>query len=180
MQNKNAVYAVMNKPAGYITTASDELNRETVYDLLPLEFKRQWIFPVGRLDKDSEGLLLFTSDSAFSTRITDPASHIEKIYRVQLDHLPARQKIDEICRGVELKGDGKTLPCRIERERGRWFLVYLREGRNRQIRRMFWHIRCRVKKLIRIRIGALECPDLKPGETRVLAPEEIRLLLKKG
>ena len=173
-----AIYAVMNKPRDYVTTASDDLNRQTVYDLLPPDLRQQWVFPVGRLDKDSEGLLLFTNDSDFSTKLTDPAFHVPKVYRVQLDHLPAREKIDELCGGVVLAGEPKTLPCTIVREQGRWFLVTLREGRNRQIRRMFWHIHCRVKRLIRVNIGGLECPDLKPGETRMLKPEEFLLLWK--
>lgn len=172
-------YFRMHKPAGYVTTRSDELGRETVYDLLPPEARSAWIFPVGRLDRDSEGLLLLTDDGAWSDRLTDPAFHVAKRYRVKLDGRPREEELDVFRAGVILK-DRKSLPAEVEPEGGSWYLVTLREGRNRQIRRMFHGLGYKVKRLIRISIGPLELGDLAPGEVKPLEKEWVDALASAG
>lgn len=172
-------YFRMHKPAGYVTTRSDELGRETVYDLLPPEARTAWIFPVGRLDRDSEGLLLLTDDGAWSDRLTDPAFHVAKRYRVKLDGRPREDELDIFRAGVILK-DRKSLPAEVEPEGGSWYLVTLREGRNRQIRRMFHGLGYKVKRLIRISIGPLELGDLAPGEVKPLEKKWVEALASAG
>lgn len=172
---RDLVYLAMHKPAGYVTTRSDELGRKTVYDLLPEARRGAWLFPVGRLDKDSEGLLLMTDDGEWSDRLTDPESHVDKIYRVKLDGKPLPAELDRFRGGMVLDGS-RTLPAGAEEEGGGWYKVTLREGRNRQIRRMFHALGYKVKRLVRISIGTLELGDLGPGECRELSPETARAL----
>ncbi len=155
------------KPRGYVTTRSDERGRPTVYDLLPPEHRDRWLFPVGRLDLDSEGLLLFTDDGALSDALTDPAGHVRKTYVVTTDRAPTAADLDTLRAGVVLDGE-RTLPCRIEATGPREFRVVLTEGRNRQIRRMFRAVRCRVKRLVRVAIGDFAPEGMVPGEVRVL------------
>ena len=160
---RDRVYLRMHKPAGYVTTRSDELGRKTVYDLLPEDLRGGWVFPVGRLDKDSEGLLLLTDDGAWADRLTDPAGHVDKEYRVKLDRKPLAADLETLRQGG-LKIAGRlTLPAGIETESGAWCRVRLREGLNRQIRRMFHARGYTVKRLIRVAIGPLALGDLEPG-----------------
>lgn len=169
------IYLCLNKPVGYVTTRSDELGRKTVYDLLPSDLPAEWIFPVGRLDKDSEGLLLMTDDGEWANRLTDPLFHVEKTYRVKLDGRPTEAQLREFRTGMELTG-GKTRPAQITKEGGLWYRVILQEGRNRQIRRMFHDLGYAVKKLVRIAIGPLQLDDLKPGEIQMLNPRQVKAL----
>jgi 23S rRNA pseudouridine2605 synthase len=171
------VYLALNKPAGVVTTRSDERGRETVFDLLPEEAKSRWIFPVGRLDRDSEGLIIMTSDGALSRVLTDPERGIEKRYRVLLNKRPSPEAIESLRRGVDL-GTYRTRPVTIAAEEGdRWFRVSITEGKYRQIRKMFWAAaRCKVRRLIRIGIGPLELGDLAPGAWRSLGDDEVRAL----
>lgn len=170
-------YFRMHKPAGYVTTRSDELGRKTVYDLLDNlpQAAGSWLFPVGRLDKDSEGLLLLTDDGEWSNRIMDPDFHVEKRYRVKLDGRPRDEELAAFRAGIELEGR-KTLPAEVDPEGGSWYRVTLREGRNRQIRRMFHALGYKVKRLVRVSIGPLELGDLAPGEVRVLEAEWVAAL----
>ena len=172
------LYLCLHKPADFVTTRSDELGRKTVYDLLPPNWASKWVFPVGRLDKDSEGLLLMTDDGTWANRLTDPEFHVEKTYRVKLDGKPSASQMREFASGIELSG-GKTRPARIVEEGGGWYQVTLLEGRNRQIRRMFHDLGYKVKKLIRVAIGPLRLDNLKPGESRVLEPGEVQALFGK-
>jgi 23S rRNA pseudouridine2605 synthase len=169
------VYLAMYKPPGVVTTRSDERGRRTVFDLLPEELKSRWVFPVGRLDRDSEGLLIITNDGALSFMLTDPDSRIEKTYRVLLNKLPAAEGIEELRGGVDL-GSYRTRPAEIAREDGNWFRVTITEGKYRQIRKMFWKTRCKVRRLIRIAIGPVTLGDCAPAATRPLSEEELRLL----
>lgn len=169
------VYLAMHKPPGYVTTRSDELGRKTVYDLLPPAWAGGWIFPVGRLDKDSEGLLLLTNDGAWSDRLTDPARHVAKVYRVKLDRKPGPADLARFRSGIELDGE-TTAPAGVEHESGGWYRVTLTEGRNRQIRRMFQALGCKVRKLMRVSIGPLALGDLGPGAVRELAAAEVAAL----
>ncbi|HKP94838.1 MAG TPA: pseudouridine synthase [Fibrobacteria bacterium] len=168
-------YLLLHKPAGYVTTRSDELGRETVYDLLPPDPPGGWLFPVGRLDKDSEGLLLMTDDGEWANLLTDPAFHVEKIYRVKLDGKPLEEELQRFRAGILLDGSA-TLPARAEAEGGGWCRVGITEGRNRQIRRMFHALGYKVKRLVRVAIGPLELGGLKAGRSRRLTREEVDAL----
>jgi len=168
------VYLVLHKPAGYVTTRSDELGRKTVYDLLTVS-TAGWLFPVGRLDRDSEGLLLMTDDGEWADLLTDPEFHVEKTYRVRLDGKPGPGDLQRFRSGIELDGI-LTLPAGAEAEGGGWHRVVLTEGRNRQIRRMFHALGYKVKRLVRTAIGPLELGDLAPGEARILEPDAVEAL----
>jgi pseudouridine synthase len=173
------VYLILHKPAGYVTTRRDELGRKTVYDLLPEAYAGGWIFPVGRLDLESEGLLLMTDDGEWSNLLTDPAFHVEKTYRVKLDGRPRDEELQRFRTGIPLDGTA-TLPARVdaEAEGGNWYRVRLTEGRNRQIRRMFHALGYRVKRLVRVAIGDLELGGLAEGAVAELGPEAADALRK--
>jgi 23S rRNA pseudouridine2605 synthase len=176
-----AIYLVMNKPRGVLTTASDEKGRETVYDLL--EPQLPWAGPVGRLDKASEGLLLLTNDSEWAAKITDPASHLDKKYHVQVNRVADADLVARIVQGCSSDGkpiDGKTgedlraRQARILRhgDKNSWLEITLDEGKNRQIRRLLETLDVQVLRLVRVSIGPLELGDLKKGAARRLTAEE--------
>ncbi|MEO6094277.1 MAG: pseudouridine synthase [Fibrobacteria bacterium] len=171
------VYLMLHKPAGYVTTRTDELGRKTVYDLLPPEYAGGWVFPVGRLDKDSEGLLLLTNDGEWSNRLTDPAFHVDKVYRVKLDGRPLEEELQRFRTGIELDGIA-TLPAGVEAEGSGWYRVRLVEGRNRQIRRMFHALGYKVRRLVRISIDTIGLGDLAEGAIMALDPERVEALRK--
>jgi 23S rRNA pseudouridine2605 synthase len=167
------VYLMMNKPRGWITTTSDEHGRSTVYELLPDGLPR--VVAVGRLDQDTEGLLLFTNDTRWADRITDPRSHLDKTYHVQLDRMPDDQTRAAMLAGVDA-GRGEILRLKavqpLQRRGGHWLEVVLDEGRNRQIRRVMEAVGLQVGELRRVAIGTLQLGDLEPGLWRMLTPEE--------
>jgi 23S rRNA pseudouridine2605 synthase len=168
------IYLVMNKPRGIVTTAADEQGRKTVYSLLPKSL--QWIAPVGRLDRASEGLLLFTNDSEWAARVTDPGSHLDKTYHVQIGALADSKLIEALLRGLETaKGELLKAKCATllrAGEKNSWFEIVLDEGKNRQIRRMFDALGVEVLRLIRVSIGPLRLGDLAKGAHRPLRQEE--------
>jgi 23S rRNA pseudouridine2605 synthase len=171
------LYLMMNKPRGLVTTAADEKGRETVYSLLPKDL--DWVAPVGRLDKASEGLLLLTNDSEWGARIADPATHLDKIYHVQIDRVAGEQLLAALERGLEL--DGERLAAKDVRllrsgEKNSWLELVLDEGRNRQIRRMLEAAGVEVLRLMRVAIGPLELGTLGKGEFRHLTREEKEML----
>jgi 23S rRNA pseudouridine2605 synthase len=181
-----ALYLVMNKPRGVVTTASDEKGRKTVYDLL--ETGLPWLGPVGRLDKASEGLLLLTNDSEWATKVTDPSRHLDKKYHVQVDCVADAGLLARITRGRKVEGDSvasraakgnpgeclRAKEARLLRHGGKnsWLQITLDEGKNRQIRRLLEALGVGVLRLVRVSIGPLELGDLKKGAVRQLTPEE--------
>jgi 23S rRNA pseudouridine2605 synthase len=168
------VYMVMNKPRGIVTSAADEKGRDTVYSLLPKD--RDWLAPVGRLDKPSEGLLLLTNDSEWAARITDPATHLEKSYHVQIAAKADERLLEALERGVETQ-KGEVLHAQRVRtlragEKNSWLEMILDEGKNRHIRPMLGAHGVEVLRLVRVAIGPLQLGDLPKGAFRALRPEE--------
>ena len=172
------LYLVVNKPKGYVTTVSDPEGRPTVMHLLRNVGVR--LYPVGRLDYASEGLLLLTNDGALAQKLTRAASHVPKTYLVKISGKPSAEAIQRLREGVMLSDRPggrpvKTAPARIFVARDAenpWYEITLTEGRNRQIRRMFEQVGHRVEKIKRVRYGPLEL-DVPPGAYRRLTPEEI-------
>ena len=174
------IYLLMNKPKGYVTTLRDPEHRPTVMDLLHGVGAR--VYPVGRLDYASEGLLLLTNDGDFAYRLMKAASHVPKTYMVKVAGAPTTESLAKLREGVSIPTDrGKrvrTSPAKIRviRESANpWYEVTLIEGRNRQIRRMFEVVGHHVEKIKRVRYGPLEL-DVHPGKYRKLAPEEVAKL----
>ncbi len=188
VEEAEKIYLMMNKPRGLVTTASDEQGRETIYTLLDARFspkeldKRQqsWIAPVGRLDKASEGLLLLTNDSGWSSRITAPETHLDKTYHVQISKLADQDFVRTMATGIRMR-NGEVLRVKRVRvlrtgEKNSWLEVVLDEGRNRQIRRIVQSLGVDVLRLVRVAIGPLELGNLAKGKHRVLTAEEKRML----
>jgi 23S rRNA pseudouridine2605 synthase len=172
------IYLMLNKPRGYVTTTSDERGRDTVYTLLQ-NAELPWLAPVGRLDKASEGLLLFSNDSAWAARMTDPASHLDKTYHVQIDALPDDVLLDRLRAGIDDGGEPLAAKAVRELRRGEknaWVEILLDEGRNRQIRRLLAAFDIEVLRLIRVAIGALALGDLAKGQWRALTRAERQML----
>jgi len=173
VQPRQHLTLALHKPRGTVTTRRDERGRQTVYDLLPADLP--WIFPVGRLDADSEGLLILTSDSELAVRLTEPGHGIAKTYHVTLAGQPTPETLSQLRQGIDLP-DGRTLPAgvRVLRQTEQATLVemVLTEGRNRQIRRMAAAVGHRVRRLVRVAIGGYELRDLPAGQHRVLGQEE--------
>jgi 23S rRNA pseudouridine2605 synthase len=173
VEKRTAIYLVMNKPRGLVTTASDEKGRETIYDLL--EPNTPWVGPVGRLDKASEGLLLLTNDSEWAARITDPASHLDKVYHVQVDRVADADLLAKIREGCTFEGEHlRAKGARLLRsgDKNSWLEITLDEGKNRQIRRLLEMLEVQVLRLVRTSIGPLELGELKKGAVRTLTAKE--------
>ena len=189
------IYLLLNKPKGYVTTVSDPEGRPTVMDLVKNVGAR--IYPVGRLDWSSEGLLLMTNDGDLASRLTRAASHVQKTYLVKIAGRATEEDIGKLRRGVRIGArsfDRKTGELKARRDMEQvftapaqirltkdaanpWYEVTLIEGKNRQIRRMFEEIGHHVEKIKRVRYGPLTL-DVEPGESRELAPQEVAALRK--
>lgn len=172
------VYLMLNKPRGLVTTRDDPEGRETVYSCLT-GLDLPFVAPVGRLDKASEGLLLMTNDTRWGQRLLDPASHVEKVYHVQIDRVPDEALLEQLEAGVTVEeGLLKARKARLLREgtRNAWLEITLDEGRNRHIRRLLAEFDIEVLRLVRIAIGPLVLGDLPKGAVRHLTPDEKRLL----
>ena len=171
------VYIMLNKPRGFVTTMSDELGRKTVSDLVADAQAR--IFPVGRLDRDSEGLLIMTNDGDFANKLTHPSSHVNKTYRVTVKGVAEEEQLLKMKEGIVLDGR-KTLPCDCfvaERKPDRTVLIFvLSEGRNRQIRRMCEEVGLEVLRLKRTEIAGVKLGMLPQGKWRPLNEREMRRL----
>jgi 23S rRNA pseudouridine2605 synthase len=166
------VHYLLNKPAGVVTTASDPQGRPTVVELVP---DAPRVFPVGRLDADTEGLLLLTNDGELTHRLTHPSFGVEKEYVAEVEGEPAPAAIRRLREGVELE-DGPTAPARVAAVAPTVLRLTIHEGRNRQVRRMCAAVGHPVVRLIRTRIGPLADRSLKPGEWRALTGAEVRAL----
>ena len=177
-----STYLLLNKPKGYVTAVSDPDSRDTVMDLLPAGVRRG-VRPVGRLDVQTEGLLLLTDDGELARNVTHPSMGCPKEYRVKVSGVPAENDLDRLRRGIALDGR-RTRPAQVERvsttasrgEGNAWFRVVLREGRTRQIRRMFEAIGHPVSKLKRVAIGPVRDDRLPVGAHRPLSAREVALL----
>ncbi len=175
---ERSVYIILYKPTGVLSSLRSQGGKPTVRDLVD---HPQRLYPVGRLDVESEGLILLTNDGELTHRLTHPRYGHEKEYRVLLNRRPTDEQITAWRRGVLLSDGVKSLPakCWLEKKKGgdAWFRVILRQGRKRQIRETAQALGLSVHKLIRVRIGGLHLGDLQPGEWRLLAPDEVRRLL---
>jgi 23S rRNA pseudouridine2605 synthase len=177
------VYIMLNKPRGLVTTRSDEQDRETVYrcfegTALP------HLAPVGRLDKASEGLLLFTNDTQWANAITSPASNLDKVYHVQISALAGETLLKQVRDGIAVRG-GETLTVKDvqvlrQGERSGWLEITLDEGKNRQIRRIFEAMDIEVLRLVRVATGSLRLGDLAKGKWRNLSPDEMANVFPRG
>ncbi len=175
------LYLALHKPRGLVTTKRDEKGRDTVYSCLG--DVGRWVFPVGRLDRDTSGLLLFTNDTAFSEAVTSPESKLPKTYMAKVCGQPSEEAIARLRAGVVLDDGVPTLPAEVRCDRATdkttWLEITIVEGRNRQIRRMCEAVGHPVERLVRTRIGALALGDLAPGASRSLTPSEVRRLLRR-
>lgn len=166
------VHYVLNKPAGVVTTADDPQGRPTVIELVPSEPR---VHPVGRLDLDTEGLLLLTNEGELTHRLTHPSFGVDKEYLAEVVGTPSRGALRRLREGVELD-DGPTAPARVSLLEGNLLRITLHEGRNRQVRRMCEAVGHPVRRLVRTRIGPLTDRTLAPGEWRVLTGAEVHEL----
>jgi len=172
------VYLMMNKPRGVVTSARDEKGRQTVYSLMPENGR--WLAPVGRLDKASEGLLLFTNDPAWAARITAPESRVSKTYHVQVRAIANADLLDRLMKGQHESGDflrAERATLLRQGTRNCWIEIVLDEGRNRHIRRMFAALKIDVVRLVRVAIGGLELGALPKGAVRELTDSERQAII---
>ncbi len=166
------VHYLLNKPAGVVTTASDPQGRRTVVDLVPDDPR---VFPVGRLDSDTEGLLILTNDGPLTQRLTHPSFGVEKEYLAEVAGVLSAGALRSLRDGLQLE-DGWTAPAKASQPAPGMVRLVIHEGRNRQVRRMLATVGHPVQRLVRVRIGRLTAPNLRPGEWRELTAAEVRQL----
>jgi 23S rRNA pseudouridine2605 synthase len=180
IESASKIYLMLNKPRGLVTTASDEQGRQTVFSCLE-KHALPFLAPVGRLDKASEGLLLFTNDTAWAARITAPESHIAKTYHVQVDCVADAALVKRLTDGVQDADDllaARSVSILGQGSSRSWLEIVLDEGKNRHIRRMLSALGIGVVRLIRIAIGPLKLGTLAKGESRHLTADEITAIQK--
>jgi 23S rRNA pseudouridine2605 synthase len=178
LQSAQRVYVALNKPRGLVTTASDERGRETVYSCL-VGSGLPWLAPVGRLDQASEGLLLLCNDPAWAAGISDPARGPDKVYRVQVDAIPAPDLLGRLCEGTLDQGErlaAKSAHLLRSGTRNAWLEITLEEGRNRHLRRLLAAHGLGVLRLLRVSIGPLSLGELAKGQWRHLTADEVAAL----
>jgi 23S rRNA pseudouridine2605 synthase len=179
------VHIMLNKPRGLVTTTDDPTGRATIYECLQ-GASLPFVAPVGRLDKASEGLLLLTNDSQWAARLLDPASHVDKVYHVQVRGAELPSVVERVAAGIVERATSELLEVksisllRTGSRSGGWFEVVLDEGKNRQLRRIFAEAGVEVLRLVRVAIGPLVLGDLAKGAWRPLTPEEVRSLGTKA
>jgi pseudouridine synthase len=175
------LYILLNKPVDTVTTARDERGRRTVLDLLPEKWRALRVYPVGRLDRDTEGLLLLTNDGDLALRLTHPRYALEKEYHALVAGHPSREALEWLARGVALEGETRlTAPAQVRtlRQAGpdTWLALVIHEGRKRQVRRMLEAVGHPARQLRRVRVGPLTLGELPVGQARRLTDEEVRRL----
>jgi len=170
-------YLLLNKPRGYVTTRSDPERRPTVIDLLG--GVREYVYPVGRLDFDSEGLLILTNDGDLAARLTHPRHGVARVYEARVLGAPDAHDLDRLARGITIDGR-RTGPADVKPIGESRLLVTIREGRNRQVRKMCEAIGHPVTHLRRVAIGPIRDPNLKVGQWRELTPREVDLLRRSA
>ena len=166
------IYLLLNKPRGYVSTVKDERGRKTILDLIDVSER---VYPVGRLDLNSEGLLILTNDGDLTNALIHPRYEVSKTYRAKISGDLTEEKLDRLRAGIELD-DGLTAPAEIYLLEKNLVEVTIHEGRNRQVRRMFAAIGCDVKRLRRIKFAGLTLKNLRVGKFRALTAEEISSL----
>lgn len=175
-------YLLLYKPKGVITSHGDPDGRKTIYDLLGASGR--WVAPVGRLDKDTSGLLLLTNDTEFGHAVMSPESQVPKTYLAKINVLLSDEAIAQLARGVEMKRGDWARPQHVHRleDRGKytWLEIVLTEGKNREVRRMIEALGFKVLKLVRTRIGPLTLEGLEVGRWRALSEREIAALQRKS
>ncbi|MGE5405340.1 MAG: pseudouridine synthase, partial [Candidatus Saccharibacteria bacterium] len=175
------VYLMLHKPAGYISSVKDTHGRPTVLELLKGVDAR--VFPVGRLDYDTEGLILLTNDGEFANLMMHPRYEIIRVYHAQVNGTPAAEKLQQLAQGVMIDGE-MTAPAQVrllKSEGGRaWVELKIHEGRKRQVRKMLAAVGHRVVKLKRVKLGFLELGSLRPGEFRFLTAREVKELINEA
>jgi 23S rRNA pseudouridine2605 synthase len=178
LEKQEKVYVLLNKPRGYLSALSDTEQRPLVSDLVPQSLGR--LHPVGRLDFNTEGLLILTNDGELTNHVTSARNHVEKVYEVKVKGVPPEEQVARLRRGIRLDDGVRTAPAEIvktdETKTNTWYEVKLREGRNQQIRRMFDSIGHSVIKLRRVRIGHVTSGGILIGQWRHLTPAEVRSL----
>jgi len=182
LRPKRMVYLMVNKPAGVITTTSDERGRRTVLDILPEKYRRLRLYPVGRLDKDSTGLLLLTNDGELTYKLTHPRFEHEKEYLIHIDGRLKPEERRKLENGFELE-DGMTYPVAVKEIKSQPpfnYSITMHEGRKRQVRRMLANLGYQVLELRRIRMGSLNLGNLKEGTIRELTPAEVCALAARN
>jgi 23S rRNA pseudouridine2605 synthase len=172
------IYLILNKPRGLVTTTSDEKGRDTVYRCFD-SADLPWLAPVGRLDKASEGLLLFTNDTAWAAKIASPESGLNKTYHVQINRLPKADDLKKMQQGIHIENERyamKQVSLLREGEKNAWLEIILDEGKNRQIRKILAVLNFEVLRLIRVQIGDLKLGQLAKGQWRMLDKQEAEVL----
>ena len=176
------IYVLLNKPRGYLTALSDPERRPLVSELVPQSLGR--LHPVGRLDFNTEGLLILTNDGELTNHVTSARNHVQKVYEVKVKGVPPEAQVERLRRGVRLDDGVRTAPAEIrktdETKTNAWYEVTLREGRNQQIRRMFDLIGHSVIKLRRVRLGPVTAEGILVGQWRHLTPAEVKRLKGAG
>jgi len=167
------IYIALNKPAGYISSCSSAQGA-SILDIVKIKEK---VFPVGRLDRDSEGLMLLTNDGELANKLSHPKFGCEKEYEIEIEKPIEESELDKLRKGIWLI-EGKTKPCKILRTGKKQFKITLKEGKKRQIKRIFQEVGGHVTKLVRIRIKNIFLDNLKPGDIRYLSDKEIEELKK--
>ncbi|MBD2846804.1 rRNA pseudouridine synthase [Paenibacillus sp. IB182496] len=183
IKHERKLYLMLNKPKGVITSASDPQGRKIVADYL--KGIKERVYPVGRLDYDTEGLLLLTNDGEFANLLTHPSHHVPRTYLATVRGVPHGSKLEKLAAGIKLE-DGMTAPAEVEYhdvspdDKHATIAITIHEGRNRQVRRMFEAIGHPVSRLKRVRIGDLGLANLQRGKFRHLTPQEIKALQSSG
>ena len=181
LRSQEKIYVLLNKPKGYLSSLSDPDHRPLVTELIPSSLGR--LYPVGRLDFNTEGLLLLTNDGDFTNFVTSARNQIPKVYKVKVKGVPTDYAIHRLRGGIRLDDGKRAAAAEIERleetKTNAWFAVTLHEGRNQQIRRMFDAIGHSVLKLSRIRIGPIDDSKLQTGEWRPLTPPEVKKFYRR-